>query len=150
MTSEFQALELTSEERFQLAELTSLQFGHLDEDSLIKKKPLMEKAISYYENLLSIGQYLSNLDTKEKEKENEPNAGNISREREKKDERMEVDKDQKESENGKSAKDGRECKDTKDLKESLDKIKKRKPLDSWVYCRLGHLHLLLEHYARGE
>lgn len=112
--------------------------------------PCHLQAISYYENLLSIGQYLSNLDTKEKEKENEPNAGNISREREKKDERMEVDKDQKESENGKSAKDGRECKDTKDLKESLDKIKKRKPLDSWVYCRLGHLHLLLEHYARGE
>ncbi|XP_070173907.1 lysine-specific demethylase 6A-like isoform X1 [Littorina saxatilis] len=34
------------------------------------------------------------------------------------------------------------------LKE-VEKAKKLKPLDPWIYCRLGHLHLLLEQFPKA-
>ena len=38
---------------------------------------------------------------------------------------------------------------SKDTKDGI-KTKKVKNPDNWIYCRLGHLHLLLEQWPKGK
>ncbi|KAK7489287.1 hypothetical protein BaRGS_00019395 [Batillaria attramentaria] len=64
-----------------------------------------------------------------------------------------IEKDAKDDEmdTGDADKGSKENKDTKVAKETkdADKTKKRRLLEHWVYCRLGHLHLLLEQFPKA-
>ena len=83
---------------------------------------------------------------KDQDKENQRISDNVDKgpdvkeeeEKEKKKAREEGEKGKEGVKASKASKDG-----------DTDKCKKRKPLNSRLYCRLGHLHLLLEQYPQG-
>lgn len=103
------------------------------------------QAIAYYDNLIKVHVHISSLESKEKEndpRENDPNKWFSEKEKRKDPyESMELDKIERDA--NRPAKEFRESKEH-------EKSKKRRPLDNWIYCRLGHLHLLLEQFPKGE
>ena len=87
---------------------------------------------------------------RDKEKENAKPVDNLTKDKEANKEEKEEGKGSKTqaAEDEKTKEGGKEGKTSKEGKDS-EKSRKLKPLDNWIFCRLGHLHLLLEQFPKG-
>ncbi|KAL8624511.1 hypothetical protein ACOMHN_053054 [Nucella lapillus] len=142
MADDFHIVELSTEERKQLGEFTSALFGlvNLNSEESIKKKILVEKAIWYYNNLIRLHSHLQSKENKEKDGDKD------SKDQDQKDEE-DKEKEKKVKEEPDKARDG-PGKEAKKEAEG-DKGRKLKPLNPRIFCRLGHLHLLLEQFSQA-